>query len=48
MADNSDVLNQLSAERRKQAEPAPVPVAEAPAAPVKKAPAPKTEVAPEK
>lgn len=38
MADNSDTLNQLSADQRKQAEDAPAPVAEAekPAAPAAK------------
>jgi hypothetical protein len=43
MADNSDILNQLSADQRKQAEDAPAPVAEAPEKPA--APAAKTKAA---
>lgn len=48
MADNSDILNQLSADQREQAKDAPAPVAEAekPAAPEKTAaPAAKTKAA---
>lgn len=51
MADNSDILNQISAEKRDQAKDAPAPVAEKDApAPVaeKPAAAPKAKAAPEK